>query len=57
MTPDKDRVRLEHMRAAAREAMDLIRGKDRAALRAAGRAVQLAPEWADARDLTRRLRR
>jgi uncharacterized protein with HEPN domain len=32
MTPDKDRVRLEHMRAAAREAIDLVRGKRRADL-------------------------
>jgi uncharacterized protein with HEPN domain len=32
MTPDKDRARLEHMRAAAREAMDLIHGKERADL-------------------------
>jgi uncharacterized protein with HEPN domain len=29
MTPDRDRSRLEHIRAAAREAMDLIQGKER----------------------------
>ena len=32
MKADKDRVRLEHMRAAAREAIDLIQGKERADL-------------------------
>ena len=29
MTPDKDRTRLEHMRGATREAMELIRSKTR----------------------------